>query len=223
LVGCPFTPREAPQPINPNCNPAQERNCPALFERPITPEKMAANLERALRKVVGQDAQGPFSNGPTLDPNYFETLDSSFVYVPDPLAEARGGDCPTGRFFDNWNRAREVQFMRTVLEGTGDAFPEVVTVDVVIGRETGVLTGDERRFEVVYSVTMQFPPSDGNPEGRTECFSANALWDLAGVLRNDFTLRRWEDLPTPPDPALCPGEHRTLGILRAERGVCPPS
>jgi hypothetical protein len=79
-------------------------------------------------------------------------------------------------------------------------------------------TTDLKRYNVQYTMTLVYPESSGRG---TECYGANALWDLIGGNRNEWSLLRWEDLEPIPNPN-CSGTYMgTLGVLRVREGECP--
>ena len=198
--GCPFTPRDAPAPLCP---------LPADFREPLRPETVRDNIRAALRIHIvrcGADSL-PVPAGPSIDPNYQESLDSGFVYLPDLEAHSRAqqSGCPT--LFDRWTRRREVQFMRSVLEAATDS-TRLRAVDIRFTRfDTLEATPERVRYNVDYRMTLEYP-------GRTDTVGGNARWDLVGGTRNFWTLKRWEDLSSVSRTI------QTLGVLRVQRGQC---
>ena len=192
-AGCLFDPREAPQP----CDTMTDINCrsPAIFDPPLTPEDVRDNIERAIET-------------PTVDPNYRDSLNELFFYIPDLFT---GSDNPC--FQDqNWNRPIEVEFMRTVLEASLGVRPTSVTMTFPLFVDSGELTDPRKRYNVRYEVALTFTDSDST---RTDRYGATAKWDfISPPQTSSWTLERWEDItPTP-------GTLGSLGILRFGRGPC---
>ena len=194
-AGCVFTPRDAPQP----CNPMTDINCrpPAIFEPPLAPENVRDNIERAIET-------------PTVDPNYRDSLNELFQYIPDMGFTGSDHEC-----FDNWNRPIEVEFMRTVLEASLGVRPISVTMTFPLFVDSGELTDPRKRYNVRYEVALTFPDSTRTPPTRTDRYGATAKWDfISPAQTSSWTLERWEDItPTP-------GTLGSLGILRFGRGPC---
>lgn len=210
-LGCLFTPRDAPPP----CTPGVDVGCktPVPFKDPLTPEIVRDNVIGAIRKK-GFD-------GPNLD-NYDRSLNEQFLYLPDVLTAATAPSCPGGPFFLNWVKAREVQFMRAVLEEVGASdLPDSARISFgLYSEDTGWpdATTDKKRYNVQYFLTLVYPTSSGRG---VECYGANARWDLIGGNRNEWSLFRWEDLEPVPSPS-CSGTYLgTMGALRVREGECP--
>jgi hypothetical protein len=209
-LGCLFTPRDAPPP----CTPGIDVGCktPVPFKDPLTPETVRDNIVGAIRKK-GFD-------GPNLD-NYERSLNDVFAYVPDANTAATAPSCGGIPFFQAWGKTREVQFMRTALEVVGSsAVPDSASIAITTFAEdpTGHNTADLKRYNVVYNLTLVFPSSPGRG---IECYGAVAKWDLISGGLNNWSLLRWEDLETIPNPS-CRGTYiGTLGVLRVREGECP--
>lgn len=199
-AGCPFTPREAPTPCDPNADPTCRP--PAVFVDPVRPDIVRDNIERALE-------------APTIFPNYDESLDAAFVYDPDLVTEALVPvDCPT--FFLNWDQAAEVQFMQTALEpGSSVTQPTRVQVTFQSFVDSGELNDpNELRYNVEYEVALTYPDPQQTPPTRIDRFGAIAKWDLVRGADQLWALKRWEDIQPREDGG------RTLGFLRVTRGEC---
>ena len=194
LAGCLFEPREPSQP----CDPLTDITCrsPAIFEPALAPENVRNNIEAALEK-------------PTVEPNYHDSLDEVFRYIPD-LFNGSDHAC-----FTNWNREIEVEFMRTVLEASLGVRPTTVTVTFPLFADSGELIDPRKRYNVRYEVALTFPDSTMTPPTRTDRYGATAKWDFVrDDLNSSWTLERWEDItPTP-------GTLGSLGLLRFGRGPC---
>jgi hypothetical protein len=210
-AGCPFTPRDAPEPGTPGVDPGCRT--PVPFRDPTEPAVVKDNIVAALRKR-GFD-------GPTI-PNYERSLDSLFIYLPDPDSDAGAPGGCGGPFFANWGRSREVRFMLETLE-TGSAVPDSVEISVPGFTEEGG-TGDPnlRRFRVQYVMTLRGIPETGGR--RSECYGGTALWDFFDQPDSQifWTLIRWEDLQPLSETARCQGTtyKGTLGMLRSFWGQC---
>lgn len=178
---------------------------PPDFFEPLTPQIVRDNIQRALE-------------GRTTEPNYRRSLSgppdeeqtAEFVYEPDPGARAQA---PSG-YFDGWGKAREVQFMLSVLEGTEAVNLRSVTLDFPSYSEdlTFPSTTNLVRYDVEYDLTLTYSSGDP-PVERTERYGGSAKWDLIGGDRNFWTLVRWEDiapLENPENPFI-----GTMGTLRA--------
>lgn len=203
VSGCPFTPREAPEP----CDPATDPTCrpPAQFVDAVVPELVRDNIERALES-------------PTIFPNYDESLDDAFRYDPDLVTEALVPvDCPT--FFVNWDKAAEVQFMQTALE-PGPSATQPTRIQVTFQRfvDSGELNDpNQLRYNVDYEVVLTYTDPSQTPPTRTDRFGAVAQWDLARGADLLWVLKLWRDIA----PLVPPEEGgRTLGFLRVTRGEC---
>ena len=209
-VGCLFTPRDAPPP----CTPGVDEGCktPVPFKDPLTPEIVRDNVVNAIRKR-GWD-------GPNLD-NYDRSLNEQFSYDPDALTEATAPSCNGAPFFLNWGKFREAQFMRAALEEVGTSVvPDSARISFLVYTEDTTFpnTTDRMRYNVQYLMTLVYPESSGLG---TECFGADAKWDLIGGDRNEWSLLRWEDLG-PIETSSCSGTYMgTLGVLRVRVGECP--
>ncbi len=197
-----FTPREAPPP----CDPVNDPSCrpPPDFLAPINPLIVRDNIERAIE-------------GRTVEPNYKrslapepEDLPDAFVYFPDPQAEALA---PFPGYFVGWDKVREVQFMLTLLEASGDslrnvemAFPRF-SVDPDFP-STSTLT----RYDVDYELTLTYVRGDP-PQERIDFYAGRSKWDFFTGDRDLFwTLLRWEDIGLPPSSSSTP--IGTMGSLR---------
>lgn len=199
LAGCPFDPRPAPVP----CDPMTDPSCrgPAPFEPPLAPENVRNNIEAALER-------------PTIDPNYRDSLNEMFRYIPDQAAAAlaTASECPT--LFDNWNRDREIELAQTVFEASGGLRPTSVTVTFQTFMDSGELNDPRRRYNVRYEVAITFVDSSMTPPTRTDRYGSTAKWDLfQDVLSSSWTLERWED--TAPTAGLL----GSFGALRFFRRV----
>jgi hypothetical protein len=171
---------------------------------------MLDNIVRALKRRA--------LDGPALTPNYIpNSLDPAFVYVPDPASGALNPAC----FDPPWGREREDQFMQSTFADVGVDAPDTIRVTVPRFRDTGEQTDDRRRYDVHYIVTLRYPGSPPETPARTECYGADAFWDLIGGNRNFWTLMTWRDV-APNDSGCASGAifRGTLGRLRAERGNC---
>ena len=194
-AGCLFEPRTAPEP----CNPLTDINCrpPAIFEPALAPENVRNNIERAIET-------------PTVVPNYQDSLNELlFRYIPDLF---NGSDHPC---FQNWNRAIEVEFMRTVLEASIGVRPTTVTMMFPLFVDSGELTEPRKRYNVRYEVALTFPDETRTPPTRTDRYGATAKWDfIRDDLNSSWTLERWEDITPTPETL------GSLGLLRFGRGPC---
>ena len=197
-----FSPRTPPPPCDPNTDP----NCkpPPEFVEPTTPEVVRINIEAAVE-------------GRTVQPNYERSLTPEpadqtglFTYIPDPGAEAQA---PAG-FFNGWIKSREVQFMLTLLEASGDSLQKVeldfprFTVDPSFPS-----TPTLRRYDVDYQLVLTYARGDP-PVERIDHYAGTAKWDLTDPGSRQFwTLLRWEDR----SPLSVPGVTiiGTMGTLRA--------
>ncbi len=197
-----FSPRTAPPPCNPNTDP----NCkpPPEFLEPLTPEVVRINIEAAVE-------------GRTVQPNYERSLTPEpadqpglFTYIPDPGAEAQA---PPG-FFAGWTKGREVQFMLTLLEASGDGLQKVELDFPRFTLDPGFPSTDElTRYDVEYLLTLTYERGDP-PVQRIDHYAGTAKWDLADPGKRKFwTLLRWEDR----SPLSVPGVTiiGTMGTLRA--------
>jgi hypothetical protein len=217
LLGCLFTPRDAPPP----CTPGVDAGCntPRPFKDPLTPEIVRDNVVGAILK------RG--SDGPTLD-NYDRSLNDLFGYVPDALPAATAPACSGAPFFGSsssptWGKTREARFMRQVLEVVGtSAVPDTAKIVFSVYTEDTSFPPDpqhdRKRYNVQYTLTLVYPPAPGRG---VECYGANAKWTLVGGSQNNWSLQRWEDLEPIPSPD-CSGTYMgTLGVLRVREGECP--
>jgi len=194
LAGCPFEPRDAPTP----CDPETDINCrpPAPFESPLAPENVRNNIEAAFER-------------PTVEPNYRNSLNDLFRYIPD---EFNGSTDPC---FENWNREVEVDVVRRVLEASVGIRPTSVAVSFPLFQDSGELNLPRLRYNVRYEVVLTFTDSTLTPPIRTDRYGAIAKWDfIRDDLNSSWTLERWEDI------APAPGFQRSLGLLRFEHGPC---
>lgn len=202
LAGCDlFSPRTPPAPCDPDTDP----NCqpPPEFLEPLLPEIVRDNIKAAV-------------DGRTVSPNYERSLTPEpadqvglFTYIPDQNAEAQA---PPG-FFDGWNKGREVQFMLTLLEASGDSLRSVELVFQRYTQDPGFpATNDLKRYDVDYVLSLTYARGDP-PVERIDLYAGRAKWDLTGGDRNFWTLLRWEDV----GPLTVPGETiiGTMGTLRA--------
>lgn len=195
LAGCPFDPRPVPAP----CDPQTDINCrpPAPFESPLAPENVRNNIRAALQ-------------APTVDPNYLNSLNEQFRYLPDLDVLNADPDC-----FQNWNRTIEVDLMRTVLEASVGIRPTMVVVSFPLFMDSGELNLPRLRYNVRYEVALTFADSSLTPPMRTDRYGATAKWDFVrDDLNSSWTLERWEDI-TPTSGFL-----GSLGLLRLRRGPC---
>ena len=195
LAGCPFEPRDAPTP----CDPLTDINCraPAPFEPPLAPENVRNNIEAALER-------------PTVEPNYKDSLNELFRYLPDLDVLNADPAC-----FVNWNRTIEVDLIRTVLEAAAGIRPKTVTVSFPLFQDSGELNDPRRRYNVRYEVALTFTDSTMAPPVRIDRYGATAKWDFVrDTLNSSWTLERWEDI------APTSGFLGSLGLLRLRRGPC---
>ncbi len=198
-----FTPREAPPP----CDPVNDPGCrpPPEFIPPLLPVVVRDNIERAIE-------------GRTVEPNYERSLAPEpvdlpdvFAYFPDPQAEALA---PFPGYFVGWDKAREVQFMLTLLETPGDSLRDVEIAFPRFSEDRGFpSTSRLIRYDVDYELTLTYVQGDP-PQTRTEFYAGMSKWDFFTGERDEFwTLLRWEDIGLPPSPSEPP--IGTMGSLRA--------
>lgn len=195
-----FSPRTPLTPCDPNTDP--DCKPPPEFLEPLTPELVRQNIKAAVE-------------GRTVQPNYARSLtpepadqQGEFTYLPDPGAEAQA---PPG-FFAGWDKGREVQFMLTLLEASGDSLRSVELTFPAFTENDEFPSPDLTRYSVEYKLSLTYRRGDP-PVERVDRYAGTATWDFAGGLRNFWTLTRWEDR----SPLTVPGETiiGTMGTLRA--------